>query len=194
MRMDLGVQAVKAKPLIVIERQIILRRITDDFFTSTTQRMLTETSSVMSPLKVDKDWKEKFFHPANHVRVEEPKKARENTAAPIIEDWVSDDEEENEAPLNTVRSVNTARPFSTARSVNTVRPYYTAHPKSTVSCARPKTHFQNQAQSTVQRPFYKSTALTKKSNSQLNDKGFIDSGCSRHMSGNIAHLSDFKDL
>ncbi|GKD26513.1 hypothetical protein Tco_1232727, partial [Tanacetum coccineum] len=32
------------------------------------------------------------------------------------------------------------------------------------------------------------------SNSQLNDKGFVDSGCSKHMSGNIAHLSDFKDF
>ncbi|GJU26632.1 hypothetical protein Tco_1165253, partial [Tanacetum coccineum] len=231
-------------------------------------KTVTETSSVVSPLKVDKDWKEKFFHPANHVRVEEPKKARENTDAPIIEDWVSDDEEEvesipkeekktdvptatkkesvktvkpsrrsvryaemyrsqrprgnqrswngqktnqlgcnfvfnnkacficgnfdhiqyncpnaykhmvpravlmktglktvkNAKPLSTVRSVNTARPFSTARSVNTVRPYNTAHPKSTVSCARPKSHFQNQAQSTVQRPFYKNTALTKRSN------------------------------
>ncbi|GKG09776.1 hypothetical protein Tco_0338522 [Tanacetum coccineum] len=30
------------------------------------------------------------------------------------------------------------------------------------------------------------------SNSQLNDKGFVDSGCSRHMIGNIAHLLDFK--
>ncbi|GJS28215.1 putative reverse transcriptase domain-containing protein [Tanacetum coccineum] len=29
---------------------------------------------------------------------------------------------------------------------------------------------------------------------KLNDKGFVDSGCSRHMSGNIAHLSDFKDF
>ncbi|GJS02595.1 putative ribonuclease H-like domain-containing protein [Tanacetum coccineum] len=149
----------------------------------------------------------------------------------------------NARPVNTVRSVNTARPFSTARVFNTVRPSYTAHPKSTVLCARPKTHFQNQAQSTVQRPFYKRTALTKRSNnqnintgrqtvntvrqnvntvrargfnvvkpsacwvwrpikpngaslsnSQLNDKGFVDSGCSRHMSGNIAHLSDFKDF
>ncbi|GKB35091.1 hypothetical protein Tco_0880033 [Tanacetum coccineum] len=27
-----------------------------------------------------------------------------------------------------------------------------------------------------------------------NDKGFVDSGCSRHMTGNIAHLSDFKDF
>ncbi|GJV76343.1 putative ribonuclease H-like domain-containing protein [Tanacetum coccineum] len=27
-----------------------------------------------------------------------------------------------------------------------------------------------------------------------NDKGFVDSGCSRHMTGNIAHLSYFKDF
>ncbi|GKF78322.1 hypothetical protein Tco_0230792, partial [Tanacetum coccineum] len=31
-------------------------------------------------------------------------------------------------------------------------------------------------------------------NSQLNDKGFVDSGCSRHMTINIAHLLDFKDV
>ncbi|GJR12455.1 hypothetical protein Tco_0795107 [Tanacetum coccineum] len=32
------------------------------------------------------------------------------------------------------------------------------------------------------------------SNSQLNEKGFVDSGCSRHMSGNIDHLLDFKEF
>ncbi|GJQ92592.1 putative ribonuclease H-like domain-containing protein [Tanacetum coccineum] len=325
----------------------------------------TETSSFESPLKVDKDWKEKFFYPANHVSEVEPKKVRKNNDAPIIKDWVSDDEDEDESPVvvkkktviptaakiqkpvrkpmryaemyrsqrprgnqrnwngqksnqlgcnfvfnnkacficgsfdhiqyscpnqqrkrivsgnnynkkdndyysktshpsahkhmapravlmktglksfntarpvNTVRSVNTGRPFSTARSFNTVRPFYTAHPKSTIHCARPRTYFQNQAQSTVHRPFYKRTTLTKRcfnqrfntgrpfrstvntvrargfnavkpsacwvwrpikpngaslSNSQLNDKGFVDSGCSRHMTGNIAHLSDFKDF
>ncbi|GJX89632.1 retrovirus-related pol polyprotein from transposon TNT 1-94 [Tanacetum coccineum] len=183
--------------------------------------------------------------------VEEPKKARENTVAPIIEDWVSDDEEEVE-PIPKVekktatptatkkKSVKPEKPirrssscpniptygskepglngrlakkmlimlsllimfgtvtmpdlFSTARSVNTFRPYNTAHPKSIVPCARPKTHFQIQAQSNVQRPFLQSTSINKKSNSQLNDKGFVDSGCSRHMSGNIAHLLDFKDF
>ncbi|GKB08586.1 hypothetical protein Tco_0836898 [Tanacetum coccineum] len=146
-------------------------------------------------------------------------------------------------PVNTVRSVNTGRPFNAARSFNTVRPSYTAHPKSTNHCARPRTYFQNQAQSTVHMPLYKRTTLTKRSyyqnvntgrqrfntgrqnvntvrargfnvvkpsacwvwrpikpngaslsNSQLNDKGFVDSGCSRHMTGNIAHLSDFKDF
>ncbi|GJV93538.1 hypothetical protein Tco_1541351 [Tanacetum coccineum] len=62
-------------------------------------------------------------------------------------------------PVNTVRS---PRPFSTARSVYATRPIYTAHPKPTIHCARPMTYFQNQAQSTVQRTFYKRTALTKR--------------------------------
>ncbi|GKA33957.1 ribonuclease H-like domain-containing protein, partial [Tanacetum coccineum] len=142
-------------------------------------------------------------------------------------------------PVNNVRSVNTDRPFSTARSFNIVRPFYTAHPKSTTHCARPRTYFQNQAQSTVHMSFYKRTTLTKRcfnqrfntgrpfrsivntvrargfnvvkpsacwvwrpikpnsaslSNSHLNDKGFVDSGCSRNMTGNIAHLSYFKDF
>ncbi|GJT90269.1 ribonuclease H-like domain-containing protein [Tanacetum coccineum] len=66
---------------------------TDD---SLKQQQKTDSSSVKSPLKVDKDWKEKFFCPANHVREEEPKKARENNDAPIIEDWVSDDEDDDE--------------------------------------------------------------------------------------------------
>ncbi|GKB09722.1 hypothetical protein Tco_0838034 [Tanacetum coccineum] len=219
-----------------------------------------KTGTEKSSLKVDKDWKEKFFCPANHVREEEPKKVRENNDAPIIKDWVSDDEDEDEPnpkvekktviptatkkefekpvrrsvryaemyrsqrprgnqrnwngqksnqlgcnfvfnnkacficgnfdhiqyscpkhiapravlmktglktvntarPVNTIRFVNTCRPFSTASSFNTVRPSYTAHPKSTIHCARPKTYFQNQAQSTVHRPFYKKTTLTNR--------------------------------
>ncbi|GKB90557.1 ribonuclease H-like domain-containing protein, partial [Tanacetum coccineum] len=64
---------------------------TDD---SLKQQQKTDSSSVKSPLKVDKDWKEKFFYPANQVREEEPKKARENNDALFIEDWVSDDEDD----------------------------------------------------------------------------------------------------
>ncbi|GJU21745.1 hypothetical protein Tco_1155087 [Tanacetum coccineum] len=55
----------------------------------------TETSSFESPLKVDKDWKEKFFYPANHVSEVEPKKVKKNNDAPIIKDCVSDDEEQD---------------------------------------------------------------------------------------------------
>ncbi|GKB70961.1 hypothetical protein Tco_0932373, partial [Tanacetum coccineum] len=204
---------------------------TDDSLTHQ-PKTVTETSSVVSQLKVDKDWKEKFFHPANHVRVEEPKKARENTDAPIIEDWVSDDEEEvepipkedkktvvptatkkesvktvkpssscpnaykhmvpravlmktglktvkNTKPLSTVRFVNTARPFSTARqTVNTVRPNVNTVRARGFNAVKPSACW-------VWRPIKPNGASL--SNSQLNEKGFVDSGCSRHMSGNIAH-------
>ncbi|GJV95675.1 putative ribonuclease H-like domain-containing protein [Tanacetum coccineum] len=340
-----GPRDSSSKPTTVCDRESNnSKENTDDPLTQQ-PKSVTETSSVVPTLKVDKKWKEKFFNHANNVRLEEPKKARENTDAPIIEDWVSDDEEEvestpkvekkiptatkkesvntvkpsrrtvryaemyrsqrprgnqrswngqktdqlgcnfvfnnkacficgdfdhiqyycpnaykhmvpravlmktglktvkNAKPLSTVRSVNTARPVSTARCVKTVRPNNTAHPNSTVSCARPKSHFQNKAQLIDQRPFFKNTALTNRSNiqnintgrqtvntvrpnvntvrargfnavkpsacwvwrpikpngaslsnSQLNEKGFVDSGCSRHMSGNIAHLSDFKEF
>ncbi|GJX01286.1 putative ribonuclease H-like domain-containing protein [Tanacetum coccineum] len=334
--------------------QIMSKENTDDSLEQH-QMTYTKTSSFESPLKVDKDWKEKFFYPANHVesgnKIE--KQVRKNNDDPIIKDWVSYDEDEVEShvvvekktvipiaakiekpvrksvryaemyksprprgnqrngngqksnqfgcnfvfnnkacficesfnhiqyscpnqqrkrivsgnnynkkdndyyfktshpsahkhmapravlmktglksfntarPVNTVRSVNTGRPFSIARSFSTVRPFYTAHPKSTIHYARPRTYFQNQAQSTVHRPFYKKTTLTKWcfnqrfntgrpfrstvntvwargfnvvkpsacwSNSQLNDKGFVDSGCLRYMTRNIAHLSDFKDF
>ncbi|GJT85759.1 hypothetical protein Tco_1067476 [Tanacetum coccineum] len=40
----------------------------------------------------------------------------------------------------------------------------------------------------------KTDSSSVKSPLKLNDKGFIDSGCSRHMTGNIAHLSNFKDF
>ncbi|GJU19629.1 ribonuclease H-like domain-containing protein [Tanacetum coccineum] len=159
------------------------------------------------------------------VKEEEPKKARENTNAPIIEDWVSEDEEEVEPipkvekktdiptatkkesvkPKKPIRrsvscpkhmvpravlmktglkTVNNARPVNTVRSVNTGRPFSTARARG-FNVVKPSACW-------VWRPIKPNGASL--SNSQLNDKGFVDSGCSRHMTGNIAHLSDFKDF
>ncbi|GKB36303.1 putative ribonuclease H-like domain-containing protein, partial [Tanacetum coccineum] len=84
------------KPTTVCDRESDNSKENTDDSLKQQNKTVTETSSVKSILKVDKDWKEKFFYPANHVREEEPKKARENNDAPIIEDWVSDDEEEVE--------------------------------------------------------------------------------------------------
>ncbi|GJY76825.1 hypothetical protein Tco_0481941, partial [Tanacetum coccineum] len=66
------------------------------------------------------------------------------------------------------------KPFNTARTVNT------AHPKSIVFSAKPMPCFSKIAQSTGK--------------PQQNDTGFVDSGCSRHMTGNIAYLLDFKEF
>ncbi|GJT41556.1 retrovirus-related pol polyprotein from transposon TNT 1-94, partial [Tanacetum coccineum] len=177
-------------------------------------KSVTVSSTDVPTLKVDTKWKEKFFNQANNVRLEEPKKASENTDAPIIEDWVSDDEEEAEStpkvekkiPIATkeasvnndkpsrrtisilmktgLKTVKNTKPLSTVRSVNTARPVSTVRARG-FNAVKPSACW-------VWRPIKPNGASL--SNSQLNEKGFVDSGCSRHMSGNIAHLSDFKEF
>ncbi|GJX91905.1 putative ribonuclease H-like domain-containing protein [Tanacetum coccineum] len=76
--------------------------------------------------------------------------------------------------VNTIRPrvVNTARPYTAP--VNTVRGYGVNAVK-TLACW-------------VWRP------TRPNGKPPINDKGFVDSGCSRHMIGNIAHLSDFQEF
>ncbi|GJZ81797.1 hypothetical protein Tco_0646791 [Tanacetum coccineum] len=78
-------------------------------------------------------------------------------------------------PVNTVRPriVNTARSYRTP--VNTVRP-------RVVNTARPNRTSVNAARANG----------FNAGKPQHDDKGFVDSRCSRHMTGNIAYLSDFK--
>ncbi|GJR94704.1 putative ribonuclease H-like domain-containing protein [Tanacetum coccineum] len=90
-------------------------------------------------------------------------------------------------PLSTAKhfnhKVNTVRP----RIVNTARSYRTP-----VNTVRPKvvnTARQNRTSVNVTR-----TNGFNASKPQHDDKGFVDSGCSRHMTGNIAYLSDFKQF
>ncbi|GJW72056.1 putative ribonuclease H-like domain-containing protein [Tanacetum coccineum] len=138
---------------------------------------------------------------------------------------------------------------SALKPLSTGRPIYLAHPKQTVHSARPMTHFSNQAQSTIQRPFYKKATLTNRYFNQkvntvrprvvniaspyttqvntvrakgvndvkpsacwfwrptipngasliFNRYNYIDARgrsnrCSRHMTGNIAYLSYFKEF
>ncbi|GJQ95326.1 putative ribonuclease H-like domain-containing protein [Tanacetum coccineum] len=214
---------------------------TDD---SLEQHQMTdsETSSFESPLKVEKDWKEKFFYPANHVSDDEDEveshvvKTDIPTAAKIekpvrkpvryaemyscpnqqrkrIVSGNNYNKKDNDYYSKTsnpsahkhmapravlmktgLKSFNTARPVNTVRSVNTGRPFSTARPfRSTVNIVRAR-GFNAVKPSTcwVWRPIKPNGASL--SNSQLNDKGFVDSGCLRHMTGNIAHLSDFKDF
>ncbi|GJR08120.1 hypothetical protein Tco_0790772 [Tanacetum coccineum] len=114
-----GPRDSSSKPTTVCDRESNnSKENTDDPLTQQ-PKSVTETSSVVPTLKVDKKWKEKFFNQANNVRLEEPKKARENTDAPIIEDWVSDDEEEVESTPKVEKKIPTA---TNKESVNTVKP------------------------------------------------------------------------
>ncbi|GJZ97929.1 retrovirus-related pol polyprotein from transposon TNT 1-94 [Tanacetum coccineum] len=59
-------------------------------------------------------------------------------------------------------------------SLTTARPVNTAQPKTTVNSARPMTTGNPQI--------------------DLQDQGVIDSGCSRHMTGNMSYLTDFEEI
>ncbi|GJZ20703.1 putative ribonuclease H-like domain-containing protein [Tanacetum coccineum] len=86
-------------------------------------------------------------------------------------------------------------------SVNTARQINTAHSKTTVNAARPMSHLSKIAHSTVKRPIHKNTAfknsnINQRGNPQidLQDQGVIDSGCSRHMTGNMSYLTDYEEI
>ncbi|GJZ52615.1 putative ribonuclease H-like domain-containing protein [Tanacetum coccineum] len=119
--------------------------------------------------------------------------------------------------------VNTARQkFSkTTVSVNTARQVNTAQPRTTVNSARPMTNIFNKPHSTIRRPINNKTT-TKNSNvnhrvntvrakkvntarpkarvnvvqgNNINaEKGVIDSGCSRHMTGNMSYLTNYEKI
>ncbi|GJZ59429.1 putative ribonuclease H-like domain-containing protein [Tanacetum coccineum] len=113
---------------------------------------------------------------------------------------------------------NTGQNFSKAAvSVNTARPINTAYPRPTVNSARTASNIFNRAHIHVRRPFNKSTSnknsnLKEKVNTvkgnvtttrpkavgnpqlELQEKGVIDSGCSRHMTGNKSYLSDYEEI
>ncbi|GJX19523.1 putative ribonuclease H-like domain-containing protein [Tanacetum coccineum] len=104
------------------------------------------------------------------------------------------------------------------KPLSTVRPVYTAHPKPTVHSARPMTHFSKPAQSIHQLILSGQKGLMLLSPQHVGfgdlpdlmvhhlfttdtttlmheaDPRFIDSGCSKHMTGNIVYLSNFKEF
>nr|GEW38905.1 retrovirus-related Pol polyprotein from transposon TNT 1-94 [Tanacetum cinerariifolium] len=92
---------------------------------------------------------------------------------------------------------------------NAVRPVTTVVPKSTMKSLRPVKHVVNKAHTPIRRhinhrPTPRNSnfnqkvtiAKVKQGNTQqaYKDKGVIDSGCSRHMTGNISYLSDFEEI
>nr|GEW95593.1 retrovirus-related Pol polyprotein from transposon TNT 1-94 [Tanacetum cinerariifolium] len=97
----------------------------------------------------------------------EPESVRKGSDAPIIEDWVSDDEEENVEKrkpnlvltgsilLKLQQIIILGRQFKTISNLNT-------------------------------------TLIGKEEH--LQDKGVIDSGCSRHITGNMSFLTDYKEI
>ncbi|GJS77007.1 putative ribonuclease H-like domain-containing protein [Tanacetum coccineum] len=124
--------------------------------------------------------------------------SKENTDDSLVKEQVSEDTSRFvESPLNvdkeTAKAITTARP----KAVNTARPHL-----AVVNAVRVnQENVVKASASWVWRPtkLYSASITLKKHNYidgklQQDDTGFIDSGYSRHMTGNIAYLSDFKEF
>nr|GEV46411.1 retrovirus-related Pol polyprotein from transposon TNT 1-94 [Tanacetum cinerariifolium] len=142
----------------------------------------------------------------NEVSTAKPAQVMSHTTesmAPIIEDWVSDSEDESEP-----NDPKTARPVSAADpKIMAAKPRHShsLHKKNNFIIRRHQTpsKFSKTSNSspkvTAAHAKVVSDAKGKKGkwgNPQyaLKDKGVIDSGCSRHMTGNMSYLFDFQKL
>ncbi|GJS08308.1 hypothetical protein Tco_0365104 [Tanacetum coccineum] len=81
-------------------------------------------------------------------------------------------------------SINTARQniSKITVSVNTARQVNTAHSKTIVNAARPMSYLSKIAHSTGNPQM------------DLHLQGVIDSGCSRHMTGNMSYLTNYEEI
>ncbi|GJT42359.1 uncharacterized mitochondrial protein-like protein [Tanacetum coccineum] len=164
------------------------------------------------------------------VETNEPGTSKNENRGPIIEDWVSDSDEENvpkdktvKIPVNTFQlrtAVNNAgpmknvinnaysiakRPFNKitaannsnfTKKVNIVKGTRVniARPKAVLSAVKGnKGNVVKAPACWVWRPKHK---VLDHGNPQqdLKDKGVIDSGCSRHMTGNRSYLTDYEEI
>ncbi|GKA28251.1 putative ribonuclease H-like domain-containing protein [Tanacetum coccineum] len=107
--------------------------------------------------------------------VETPKAVRKNNGAPIIEDWVSD--KQVKSPKKTTvkqgdqNRLNTHSPKGNQRNWNYMM------------SQRLGNNFDM-----INKACYGNPQM------DLQDKGVIDSGCSRHMTGNMSYLTDFEEI
>nr|GEV65484.1 hypothetical protein [Tanacetum cinerariifolium] len=108
-------------------------------------------------------------------------------STPIIEDWVSDSEDESETktPRNIHRPVSTVVP-----KIKVTRPKQ-VQPIITKTNSPPKRENGMKTKMPNFRPYF---PQHKCINDPKKDKGVIDSGCSRHMTGNMSYLSNCEEL
>ncbi|GJU76297.1 retrovirus-related pol polyprotein from transposon TNT 1-94 [Tanacetum coccineum] len=136
---------------------------------------------------------------------EEPKIVRKNDDASCIKEWVSDDEEEDVSQPKIEKKI--VRP-------SIVKKYFVKskqHEKTTrktvkqVEQHRQNTHNHvyllglydawrvNTAK--LSADFYKTLLLLRKNpQMDLQDQGVIDSGCLRHMTGNMSYLTNYEEI
>ncbi|GJT42426.1 ribonuclease H-like domain-containing protein [Tanacetum coccineum] len=99
--------------------------------------------------------------------------------APLVEELVSNDKLEKKTIFPTVAKINFVKPQQQEKPVR--KPVKYAKMPKAVNTARPNTTVVNDVKA-------------KQGHPQIEDQGYVDSGCSRHMTGNMSYLLNFKEI
>ncbi|GKB72041.1 ribonuclease H-like domain-containing protein [Tanacetum coccineum] len=113
--------------------------------------------------------------PSKSVSEDTANKVKESLDALLVEELVSDDKLENKTVFPTIAKIEFVRAKQQEKPVK--KP---VKPKA-VNTTRPNSAVVNDVRANQGHP-------------QKEDQGYVDNGCSRHMTGNISYLLDFKEF
>ncbi|GJR63173.1 ribonuclease H-like domain-containing protein [Tanacetum coccineum] len=143
------------------------------------------------------------------VESNKPKTTRKENGAPIIEDWVSDSDKENVPKVKTVEMFNkpSFAKINFVKSTKQVKsPRKISVDKNRQNTHSPRGNKRKEQELIWLRPKAVISAVNgNKGNAvkafsmgnlqqDLKGKGVIDSGCSRHMTGNRSYLTDYEEI
>ncbi|GJX11400.1 hypothetical protein Tco_0201259 [Tanacetum coccineum] len=106
---------------------------------------------------------------------------KESPDAPLVKELMSDDKLEKKTIFPTVAKIEFVRPKQQEKPVRKPVKYAEIYRLKVVNTARPNSAVVNAVRANQGHP-------------QKEDQGYVDSGCSRHMTGNMSYLSDFKEF
>ncbi|GJY32516.1 hypothetical protein Tco_0416985 [Tanacetum coccineum] len=157
----------------------------------TPRETFKEQNTYNSSPKADKGDLEWF----NVIRLNEPKEGKGTVRGELDQfNTARQNLSSQAATTSTARKVNTARPIvNTAedKAVSAIGGIKETAVKPSAGCNwRPKRHYWNKVSK-----YNSGSSFSKNDNPQivLKNKGIIDSGCSRHMTGNKAYLAEYQD-
>ncbi|GKB60338.1 putative ribonuclease H-like domain-containing protein [Tanacetum coccineum] len=132
-----------------------------------------------------------------------PKTVRKNNGAPIIEDWVSDNEKDD-VPQAKIEKKTFKPSFAKTEFVKPKQQEKTARKtvnhveqiRQNIHTPRGNQRNWNNMMSQILGSNFEMFNKACYGNPQqdLEEKGVIDSGCSRHMTGNMSYLTDFEEI
>nr|GEV26610.1 putative ribonuclease H-like domain-containing protein [Tanacetum cinerariifolium] len=124
---------------------------------------------------------------------DKPKVDRKNFGSPIIEDWISDSEDEDESKPKIEKK--TGKPSFAKIEFVKSKEQVKSPRKTTVKQVLLKSGIVNTARQNFSKTaILVNTARQGNPQQDLQNKGVIDSGCSRHITGNMSYLTDYKEI